>query len=89
MYSIRLSKQVKKYIESLPPKPARQIKDKLLLLIEYPYQNDSIQLKGFPYHRTDCGEYRIIYYLKTETVYIVLVGRRNDGDVYRRLSRLH
>jgi len=34
------------------------------------------------------GEYRIIYRISSETIFITLVGKRNDDDVYRRMRRL-
>jgi mRNA interferase RelE/StbE len=43
-----------------------------------------------PYRRGDCGEYRVVYRLdaKTETVYVLLVGKRNGGEVYRQLKKI-
>ena len=46
-------------------------------------------LEGFPnFRRADIGEYRIIYYATNELVYVALVGKRNDDDVYKRFRRL-
>lgn len=38
----------------------------------------------------DCGEYRIVYRFKPEEdlVEIILVGKRNDDEVYKQLARL-
>jgi mRNA-degrading endonuclease RelE of RelBE toxin-antitoxin system len=43
-----------------------------------------------PYRRADCGEYRIIYRLEeqTQAVHVILVGKRNGGEVYQRLKKL-
>lgn len=40
-------------------------------------------------YRVDSGEYRIIYrFIPVENlVEVVLVGKRNDDDVYKRLTR--
>jgi mRNA-degrading endonuclease RelE of RelBE toxin-antitoxin system len=44
--------------------------------------------KGYPdLYRKDVGEYRIIYKFDDETVYVLLIGKRNDDDVYKRLTR--
>ena len=45
-------------------------------------------MKGYDIHRVDSGEYRIIYKVIGETLYVPLVGRRNDDDVYKRLKRM-
>lgn len=58
---------------------------------EEPRPRDSKILKDYePYRRCDCGEYRIIYGIEeaTKTVYTILVGKRNGGEVYQQLKNL-
>jgi mRNA interferase RelE/StbE len=48
-------------------------------------------LKGYPgFYRVDSGEYRIIYRFTPEEdlVEIILVGKRNDDEVYEQFKRL-
>jgi mRNA interferase RelE/StbE len=45
-------------------------------------------LKGYPFRRTDIGEYRIVYRIDGETVKIPLINKRNDDQVYKALKRL-
>jgi mRNA interferase RelE/StbE len=48
------------------------------------------QLKGYPgYYRVDSGEYRIVYrfHVNEDLVEVILVGKRNDDDVYKKLER--
>jgi len=33
------------------------------------------------------GEYRVVYWYDDETLSIDVVGRRNDGDVYKKAKR--
>ena len=73
------------------PKIAAQIAKKVLGLAAAPLPPDSRQLHGYPdFRRVDCGEFRIIYrYRKQEDVVeMILVAKRNDDEVYRRLRRL-
>jgi len=57
-------------------------------LLKNPKPHDSSKLKGYPdLYRKDVGEYRIIYKFEDETVYVLLIGKRNDDDVYKRLTR--
>ena len=37
--------------------------------------------------RVDSGEYRIVYTVTEDTLRVVLIGKRNDDEVYRRLER--
>jgi len=71
---------------------AKQFKQVMLTIIQLtkaPYLNDSQKLVGYPYHRIDIGEFRIIYDVENEaTVRIILVGKRNDDEVYKRLRNL-
>lgn len=89
MLKINLSKQAVKFLEKAHPKHAKQIARKLLELQDNPLPNDSIQLKGqySNLHRTDIGEYRIIYYTEEDILYVTIIGKRNDGEVYKILSR--
>ncbi len=90
MLKIELTKRADKFIDSLPAKQKRQITAKILELRNNPEPHDSIRLKGFEkYRRTSVGEYRIVYYVQDSILLIVvLVGKRNDDDVYKQLKRL-
>ena len=48
---------------------------------------DHRQLIGYPYQRVDSGEYRIAYRFDAENIYVILIGKRNDDEVYRKLKR--
>ena len=90
-YQISLEKRVIKFIKNLPPKHQSQVKKYILSFKETPIPHDSKILKGYePYRREDCGEYRIIYRLDedSKTVYVILVGKRNGGEVYRFLNNI-
>ena len=79
------------FLKGLQPKIAAQIAKKVLALNVDPWPNDSKQLIGYPgYYRVDSGEYRIIYSFNPEEdlVEILLVGKRNDDEVYKKLERL-
>ncbi len=90
MLKIEITKRADKFIESLPAKQKRQLTAKILELANKPDPHDSIQVKGFKqFRRTSVGEYRIIYEVRDSVLLIiVLVGNRNDDDVYKQLKRL-
>lgn len=88
MLKLGVSKQALNFVADLPPKQFRQVLKKVLSLLENPLPHDSKNLEGSLLKRTDIGEYRIIYYLEDRCVNILLIGKRNDGEVYRDMKRL-
>ena len=86
MTTLDLKPKAKKFIVSLPPKHSRQVKNRILGLQKNPIPHDSKKLQGYEnYIRVDIGEYRIIYRYnkKSDIVIVVLVGKRNDDEIYR------
>ncbi len=91
MHEIILDKRVIKFIQTLPQKHQRQLKKSILGFQEEPRPHDSQTLKDYePYRRCDCGEYRVIYRIasSSKSVYVILVGKRNGGEVYQQLKKL-
>ena len=79
------------FLNGLQPKIAAQIAKKTLSLNIDPLPADSKQLKGYPnYYRVDSGEYSIVYTYEPQAdlVTVILVGKRNDDEVYKKLQRL-
>ncbi len=78
------------FLKGLQPKIAAQIAKKTLSLNVNPLPKDSKQLKGYPkLYRVDSGEYRIVYRYNPDEdlVEVILVGKRNDDEVYKKLKR--
>ena len=70
----------------LQAKQFKQVMLSIIRLTKEPRPQDSQNLLGYPYYRIDIGEFRIIYDVENEeTVRIILVGKRNDDEVYKRL----
>jgi mRNA interferase RelE/StbE len=82
------SRQAEKFLRSLPEKHAVQIARKISSLLVDPLPHDAKQLKGHDFLRADVGEYRIIYKAADGVLYLALIGKRNDDEVYRLLSRM-
>jgi len=56
-----------------------------------PMPSDTKELSGYSgYYRVDSGDYRIVYRFNSQEdlVEILLVGKRNDDEVYKQLKRL-
>ena len=87
-YILMLEKRVIKFIKTLPPKHQTQIKKYILGFDQITLPHDSQMLKNYePYRRGDSGEYRIVYRVdeSIKTIYVILVGKRNGGEVYKTL----
>jgi len=85
MLKLSISKQAQKFLDDLPPKQFRQIVKKVFALMENPMPHDSIELKGYPFLRNDVGEYRIVYDVNGDVLRIIIVGKRNDSEVYKKI----
>lgn len=78
------------FLKGLQPKIAAQIAKKVLALNVAPLPADSKALIGYAdYYRVDSGEYRIVYRFNVDEdlVEVILVGKRNDDEVYKKLER--
>ena len=87
MRKLALSKQAAKDLPGLPAKQYRQVISAIFDLLTNPDPHYSKPLAGTPYRRIAVGEYRVVYRTDDETVYVVVVGKRNDDEVYRALER--
>jgi len=76
-----------KLLGSLPAKQFRQVASKVFELMENPEPQHSKPLAGFEYRRADVGEYRIVYRFDRDLLFVALIGKRHDSEVYKRLKR--
>lgn len=93
MLTLEIDKRATRFIEDLQAKPFKQVMGCILNLLKTPFPQDSRPLQGYPgWFRGDVGEYRVVYEPDpTEApalIRVLLVGKRNDDDVYRELRRV-
>ena len=88
MLKLNLTNSVLDFVETLPAKQFKQITQTLFALLKNPTPHDSKQLKGYSYRRVDCGEYRIVYQIYNDELQVIVIGKRNDDEVYKQLKRL-
>lgn len=87
MRKINITKSTQKFLLHTPPKHGRQISAKLFQLRTNPHPNDAKQLTGYEHlWRVTAGEYRIVYRVQDETLYIEIIGKRNYSEVYKKLK---
>ena len=89
MLKLVLHRNVPSSIDDLPPKHFKQVFGRVLRLLSDPLPHDSSLLRGHgTLRRIDMGEYRIVYRVDAEQVTVLLIGKRNDDEVYKRLDRM-
>lgn len=87
MHYLDLKPAAADFLGTLPSKQYRQVAAKMFQLLKNPTPHDAQRMKEFPFYRTDIGEYRIIYQFTQTILTIVLIGKRNDDEVYKFLKR--
>ena len=88
MRQLNLSRDAYKFLSDLAAKQYRQIGQKMFALLSDPQPSDCRPLKGYEGHwRVDFGEFRLVYRFDDKTVYLVIIGKRNDDKVYKPLER--
>jgi mRNA interferase RelE/StbE len=87
MKRLDITKDAYKFLRDLQAKQYRQVGQKVLSLLVDSEPNDAGKLVGYEYWRTDVGEYRIVYRFDKETVFVILIAKRNDDEIYKRLAR--
>jgi mRNA interferase RelE/StbE len=86
MRRLDITRDALRFLTGLDAKRFRQVMLKVLDLMRDATPQDSEALKGFEGRRVDIGEYRIIYRFDASTLYVVVIGKRNDDEVYRQLK---
>ena len=83
-----ISKQAIKFLKRLPKKHELQVVRRIAGLVDNPFAPDVKKVSGSDFLRVDSGEYRIIYDTRGEVLFVWIVGKRNDDEVYRKLRRM-
>lgn len=86
---LKMTKQAQKALADLDAKQYKQVGSAIFGLLKNPEPHDSQLMKGAKRgeRRVDVGEYRVIYALAEDWIEILIVGKRNDDDVYKAWSR--
>jgi mRNA interferase RelE/StbE len=86
--NLNLSKDAVDFLGDLQSKQLRQLALRIFGLQRNAYPPDAKHISGRPgYLRIDSGEYRVCYSVADSVVWVVVVGKRNDDEVYRQLRR--
>lgn len=88
MLKLRVAKAASRFVKTRPLKHQKQIVAKIQSLREDPSPSDSKLVKGSQhFKRADVGEYRVVYRVEDDALFVAGVGKRNDDEVFRRFGR--
>ncbi|HOW77056.1 MAG TPA: type II toxin-antitoxin system RelE/ParE family toxin [Candidatus Competibacteraceae bacterium] len=87
MLRLNLTHDALSFLDTLSGKQYKQVVGSMFNLLKNPEPHDSSALRGYPYRRVDVGEYRIVYQAQEDELQVMVIGRRNDDAVYRKLAR--
>jgi mRNA interferase RelE/StbE len=89
MLRLDVSKNAAKFLLKVPAKHARQVAERITALRQMPNALPTEDVKGYaPFRRLKSGEYRVVYFIEGETLFVTLIGKRNDDDIYKQLAKL-
>jgi mRNA interferase RelE/StbE len=84
---LSLTNDADRFLAHLDARQFKQVVRRIFELATDATPADSIKMAGSNFHRVDQGEYRIVYLFDADTVYLIIVGKRNDDEVYKKASR--
>ena len=89
MRTLKISRDAEKAWSGLQAKQYKQIGNTILALLKDPAPPDSLLLKGATRgeRRVDIGEFRVIYTFDDDVVSVLVIGKRNDNEVYKLWNR--
>lgn len=89
MLRLNLSKDAARFIAAIDRKHAGQIFLRIIGLMENPRAQDVRDLKGTDTAcwRADVGEFRVIFTVEGDELRVILIGKRNDDEIYKTMSR--
>lgn len=87
---LEMTKQAQKALAGLDAKQYRQVGSAIFGLLNNPAPHDSRPMKGAQHGecRVDVGEYRIIYSVSGDQIEVLVIGKRNDDEVYKIWERM-
>ena len=89
MRRIELYRPALRFLKTVPPKHGRQILGKIEELARgQDPPPDAKPLTGYPFWRATAGEYRIVYDFTAETLSVIVIGKRNDDEIYRKMRQM-
>ncbi len=82
-----LTSDAMRFLKKRDGKEFLQILQAITALCDQPRPTDSIAMGNGSHFRKDVGEFRVIYRFDATTLYVTVVGLRNDSAAYQEFDR--
>jgi mRNA interferase RelE/StbE len=83
MFEIQFSKKALKQLKNLPRLISKRIMEKIELLKENPFNQRITKLSGQSYFRFRVGDYRVIFAIMKEKLFILIVKIGHRKKIYK------
>lgn len=87
MLKLDLTNDAMRFLKQRDGKQFLQIVQAITSLCDEPRPADSISMGNGSHYRKDVGEFRIIYRFDDKTLFVTVVGNRNDSAAYQEFDR--
>ncbi len=82
-----LANDAMRFLKKRDSKQFLQIFQAITSLCDDPRPIDSISMGSGTHFRKDVGEFRVVYRFDNKTIYITVIGNRNDSAAYQEFDR--
>ncbi len=82
-----LTNDAMRFLKKRDGKQFLQIFQAIAARCDEPRPSDSISMGNGSHFRKDVGEFRVIYRFDETTLYVIVVGNRNDSAAYHEFDR--
>ena len=87
MLKADLTNDAMRFLKQRDAKQFMQLFQAITELCDEPRPHDSIAMGSGSHFRKDVGEFRIIYQFDVKTLFVTVVGNRNDSAAYQEFDR--
>ena len=87
MLQANLTNDAMRFLKKRDSKQFMQIFQAIVALCDNPRPVDSISMGNGSHYRKDVGEFRVIYRFDEQTLFVAVVGNRNDSAAYQEFDR--
>lgn len=87
MLQANLTNDAMRFLKKRDGKQFMQVFQAIVSLCDNPRPVDSISMGNGSHYRKDVGEFRVIYRFDEQTLFVAVVGNRNDSAAYQEFDR--
>lgn len=87
MLQANLTNDAMRFLKKRDGKQFMQVFQAIVSLCDNPRPVDSISMGNGSHYRKDVGDFRVVYRFDEQTLFVAVVGSRNDSAAYQEFDR--